>query len=145
MARTGLVCLVLAFLMGTDAAKAIDWCSNAPRPVSARLIVKEAKLEPLFRSGVVIAYSKVRPLPSHTWCDAHDDQQGGNRREGPCLGTGSGSCLQGWVSRILGEDKYEIWLKVINQHSNDTRFFTVYDDLGPADPRPRLLWPRAPH
>jgi hypothetical protein len=148
---TALVCFSSSILIWSHEAKAVDWCSATPRPNSARLIVNEAKLEPLNRNRVVLFYSKLR-LPSRTWCYAHDDQQGGNYRQGQCFGIGSGDCLQGWIMRNTGEQTYRsapgtiaphmpalrIWFVAVNQHSNDTRFFTIYDDLSPADPKPEI-------
>jgi len=128
---TSLIGIGAFTMMASHEAKAIDWGSRAPRPDSARLLYNEAELKPKERNSILTTYY-APVLPKHVWCYAHDDQQGGNRREGQCFGVSTGNCLQGY----LGRRTHGSALKVYNEHSRDTRYFTLYDDLGPKDPWP---------
>jgi hypothetical protein len=117
-------------------ANAVTWCAREPRPTTARLISFDKKINANFNGGLIIQYSTYVPLPKHVWCEARDEYG----RKGPCFSLGTGECLQGWVRRRAFLHQGGLQLNIDNEHSQDARYITLWDDLKPAD-----QWPREYH
>lgn len=128
MVKTALVFLILSSIsfFVCDRARATDWCTAGPVPGALHEIKHKMKL-PIHNGGGSIAFP-LNNLPNIVGCYIYDDH--GRENNCPGINTSDGCIVTGYVWRGVNNDTVDGTdnLNFVNQHSNDTRWMSVYSD-----------------